>query len=200
MKYMFLSLTLVLTAVAKAQSGIPEWHYGLKADFNFTTINGKGLASGYTMGAQGGVFVERSFNKNWSLQPELLFTQSNTKKGNDFLTYYNTSGNPFAAQDIKLGYLSLPVMVKYNINKMFSLLAGPQYSLLLVDAESLLASGDDKAFKKSELSANIGGQFNLGVVSVYGRYNLGINNINNIDNRYAWHASHIQAGIAVKIN
>ena len=200
MKYKLTLLAILVTVVSRAQSGIPEWHYGLKADLNYTTINGKGLSSGYTMGAQGGIFVERSFNRTWSLQPELLFTQSNTTKANDFLTYYNTTGNPFAAKDIKLGYISLPVMVKYNINKSFSILAGPQYSLLLVDAESLLTAGDGKAFKKSEFSGNLGGQFNIGVVSIYGRYNLGINNINNIDNRYAWHSSHIQAGIAVKIN
>jgi len=200
MKYTLIFLTVFTAIASQAQTAIPEWHYGVKADLNFTTINGKGLASGYTLGAQGGIFVERSFNKKWSLQPELLFTQSNTTKGNDFLTYYNTTGNPFAAKDIKLGYLSPPVMIKYNINKSFSVLAGPQYSLLLVDAESLLTAGDGKAFKKSEVSANLGGQFNIGVVSVYARYNLGINNINNIDNRYAWHASHIQAGIAVKIN
>ncbi len=189
MKYILTFFTVLLVMVLQAQSGIPEWHYGLKADLNYTTINGKGLSSGYTMGAQGGIFVERSFNKNWSLQPEVLFTQSNTTKGNDFLTYYNTTGNPFAAKDIKLGYLSVPVMVKYNINKSFSILAGPQYSLLLVDAESLLTAGDGKAFKKSEFCGNLGGQFNIGVVSIYGRYNLGISNINNIDSRYAWHSS-----------
>jgi hypothetical protein len=200
MKYTLTLLGILIVLASQAQSAIPEWHYGLKADLNYTTINGKGLASGYTMGAQAGAFVERSFNKNWSLQPEILFTQSNTQKGNDFLTYYNTTGNPFAAKDIKLGYLSIPVMIKYNINKSFSILAGPQYSLLLVDAESLLTAGDGKAFKKSEVSANLGGQFTIGIISIYGRYNLGINNINNIDNRYAWHSSHIQAGIAVKIN
>lgn len=200
MKYTLTVLGLCIVILLRAQTGnVPEWHYGVKADLNFSTLSGHGTANGYTLGAQGGVFVERAFNSKWSIQPEVLFTQSNTKRSSDFMTYYNTVGNPYSAEDIKLAYLSIPVMLKYNVNKAFSILAGPQYGFLLKDAESLLRSGDGKAFKTGEFSANLGGQFNAGIVSLYARYNVGISNINNIDTRYAWRSSHIQAGIAFRI-
>lgn len=201
MKYLLTALVVFAAAISHAQSSsAPQWNYGVKADVNFTHIQGDGMPSGYTSGFQGGIFVERTFNSKWSVQPELLLTQNNTKKGKDFFNFYNTSGNTFAAEDVKLAYISVPVMFKYNINHNFSLLAGPQYSFLIKDAESLLRSGDGKAFKKGEFSGNVGGQFNVGRVAIYGRYNAGFSNINNIDDRYKWHSSHIQAGIAVRIN
>ncbi len=206
MKYTFSCLGILLTTLLHAQTIVPGWHYGVKADANFSTISGKGMASGYTIGVQGGGFAEYVFNSEWSLQPELLFSQNNTKKGADFLTYYNTSGNPFGANDIKLGYITVPVLLKYTINKSFSLMAGPQYGLLVVDAESLLTSHENNAFKKSELSGDLGAQLNLGKVGIYGRYVIGISNINGVskiypeDTRYAWRSSHLQIGMSIKIN
>ena len=200
MKHVLTCFGILAVAFLHAQtSNLPEWHLGVKADLNLTNINGNGLSSGYSAGGQAGFFAERTFNSSWSIQPELLFTQSNTKQSN-FATYYPANYNPFGAQDIKLAYLSIPVMFKYNVTKSFSFLAGPQYSVILVDAESLLITGNGKAFKRSEFSVNGGAQFNVGRVAIYGRYNQGISNINNIDNRYAWRASHIQLGIAVRIN
>ncbi|GAC1602457.1 MAG: porin family protein [Chitinophagaceae bacterium] len=199
MKYTLTFFGILVVTLLHAQTIVPGWHFGIKADLNFSTISGKGMTSGYTIGGQGGAYAEYIINKDWSVQPEILFTQNNTKKGADFLTYYNTDGNPFAATDIKLAYVSLPVLLKYNINKSFSILAGPQYGLLLVDAESLLSRGDGKAFKSSEISGNLGAQFNVGRVALYGRYNIGISDINNVDNRYSWRSSHLQLGIAVKI-
>ena len=90
-------------------------------------------------------------------------------------------------------------MFKYNMNKYLSILAGPQYSQMLFDAESLLDDNKGIAFKRYEVSGNAGVQFTLGSVSLYGRYNLGLSNINGIDDRYKWRSGHIQTGIAIRI-
>ena len=191
---------MLLTAtLLHAQIKQTDWHFGVKTDLNFSTIKGNGMATGYTTGAQFGGFAEKPLNSKWSIQPELLFTQSNTKKGSDFTTFYNTEGNLFASDNIKLGYISVPVMMKYNLNIYLSLLAGPQYSFMLFDAESLLDDNKGIAFKRYEISANAGLQFSIGSVALYGRYNLGLSNINNIDDRYAWYSRHIQAGVAIRI-
>jgi len=128
-----------------------------------------------------------------------LFTQTNARKGDNFMTYYNTDGNLFAADNIRLGYLTVPLMAKYQLNKYLSVLAGPQYSFMLFDAESLVDDNKGVAFKRYEWSANAGLQFTIGSVSLYGRYNAGLTNINAIDNRYAWRARHWQTGIAIMI-
>ncbi|MEP6750769.1 MAG: porin family protein, partial [Bacteroidota bacterium] len=204
MKYTLTFFGLLMVALLHAQSNnLPQWHFGVKADFNLTNISGKGMASGYTAGVQGGVYAERTFNNKWSIQPELLLSQNNTKRSDDadFFTYYNDRGNPYAAKDVKLAYISIPVMLKYNVTPAFSFLAGPQYGLLIVDAESLITSNFNNSFKKSEFSANAGAQLNVGRVSIYGRYNQGFSNVQNIpnDNRYAWRSSHIQLGVAVRL-
>lgn len=201
MKYTLTFFGILMVALSYAQSNnLPTWHFGVKADLNLSNISGNGMASGFTPGGQIGGYAERTFNNKWSIQPELLFTQNNTKKG-DIATYYPDTYNPYAATDVKLAYISVPVMLKYNVTPAFSFLVGPQYGLLLVDAESLLRLQDNKAFKKSEFSANAGAQFNAGRVSIYGRYNQGISNIQNIpsDNRYTWRSSHIQLGVAVRL-
>jgi hypothetical protein len=70
---------------------------------------------------------------------------------------------------------------------------------MLFDAESLVDDNKGIAFKRYEISANAGLQFNIGGVALYGRYNQGLNNINAIDSRYAWHSRHVQVGIAFRI-
>ncbi len=176
------------------------FHFGVKADLNLTGIRGNGMDTKFGTGVEGGVFGEWKFcnNQNWSLQPEILFTQSNTKRSDDFMTYYVSTGKRNGNESIKLTYLCVPVLVKYNLNKWFSVLAGPQYNFMVFDNDDLLISGKD-AFKSSEFSGNVGAQFNVSAVSIYGRYNFGLSNINDIDSRYAWHSSHIQVGVAVRI-
>ena len=191
-------ILLAIMAHAQAQMSTTKWQFGIKGDLNYTSIQGNGMASGFVLGGQGGIFAEKPLSAKWSVQPELLYTQSNAKKGSDFMVYYNTNGNPFASENIKLGYISVPVLVKYKFNEYFSILAGPQASFLVVDAESLMEAGDDMAFKNYEISGNVGAQFTLGHVSLYGRYNQGFTNINNIDDRYKWHSKHIQVGIAIR--
>lgn len=201
MKYTITAAALLLTLWMQAQikPNPRAWRFGVKTDLNFSNINGNGMANGYTLGAQFGGYAEKPLNNRWSIQPELLFTQSNTKKAADFTTFYNTEGNLFASDNIKLGYISLPVMMKYKLNNYLSLLAGPQYSIMLFDAESLIDDNKGVAFKRYELSANAGMQFSIGSVALYGRYNLGLTNINDIDSRYAWRSRHLQLGVAFRI-
>jgi hypothetical protein len=190
----FLFFLLLLTSHAYSQ----EWHYGPKIDLNLTSMSGKGLQSVLTGGVQAGVFAQRVFNKQWSIQPELLYTGYQVKKASDFMTYYNLNGNTSAGSNIPRYGISIPVLVRYELTDEFSLLAGPQYSYLFFTNENLLRTGED-AFKKSEFSFDAGGQYNTGNVSFSARFSKGISNVNNIDGRYPWRSNHIQIGIAVKI-
>ena len=196
---MALFLSVLLHAQTKPLN--TDWQFGVKGDLNLSNISGNGMPGGYTSGFQVGGFAEKAFNSKWSFQPEVLFSQNNTTVNvSNFLVYYlPPQGNVFAANNIKLGYISIPLMFKYKLNKYFTLAAGPQYSQMVFDAESLLTSNNDNAFKKYEASVNGGGEFTLGSVAIYGRYNQGLTNINNIDNRYSWKSSHIQIGMAIKI-
>ncbi|MFT3824557.1 MAG: porin family protein [Chitinophagaceae bacterium] len=196
MKSLFtLALLLTLTTtITRAQS----WHYGLKAGLTLSNIDGNGMSSKVKPGFQIGGFAERTFNSKWSIQPELMFSQSVVTRNDEFLKYYNTEGRSGTKDKVSLWYVAVPVLVRYNITPVISVLAGPQYGILVGTNEEFLR-GDRNAFKRSEFSANIGAQVNLNAVSFYARYNKGLNNVNDIDDRYKWTSNQVQVGIAVKI-
>lgn len=194
MKYTMVAFALLLTAAANAQT----WHFGPKVDVNYSAIDGNGLKNKYSLGFQVGGFAEYNITKHWAIQPEVLYSWSQYRKADDFLTYYNNYGRSAAGDKINLATISVPLLVRYNINKIISVLAGPQYSYLIYDDEDLLKN-DRQAFKNSEISANAGVQVNLDRVGFYARYNKGLSNINDVDERYTWKASHIQVGMAVRI-
>ena len=203
MKYTITGLLLMLTVLTQAQTKMADmdWHFGIKGDVNLSNVYGNGMPNSYTTGFQFGGYAVKAFNNQFSVQPELLFSQNNTKVNvSNFLVYYTPPrGNVFAADNIKLGYISVPVMFRYKINKYFNLVAGPQYSQMLFDAESLLQDDKGVAFKRYEVSGNAGAEFAVGSVIIYGRFNQGFTNINNIDNRYKWYSRHVQIGLAIKI-
>jgi hypothetical protein len=194
MKYTLVCTALLLTFVANAQN----FHFGPKLDLNYSALKGDGMKNKFSAGFQAGAFAEYNFDKHWAIQPELLYTWNPYKKGDDFMTYYNNSGRSAAGTNINLAYITVPVLARYNLNKVLSFMAGPQFSYLVFEDEDLLKEGR-KAFDKPEISADAGVQVNLGNVGFYARYVKGLTDINDVDDRYTWKSSHVQVGIAVRI-
>lgn len=192
------NITVLVALLSASISHAQEWHFGPTLSLQYAGIDGKGMKSTVSPGWQAGAFAEIKWNANWGIQPEVLFTWMQYKKAGDFLTYYNNYGRTNANSTIKLAYISVPLLLKYHVNKTLSFLAGPQYSYLLYDDENLLKS-NAAAFKNYELSAAAGAQVNIGSVGFHARYNWGLSNINNIDDRYKWRSNHVQAGISVQI-
>ncbi len=174
-----------------------SFHAGVKAGLNFSKNDGNGMGN-FQTGYDAGVFGQLGFGKKWAVQPEVYYSQRNTNRSDDFLTYYNVTGNPVADKKVKLGYISIPVLLHYHIKDWLSVQAGPQYNLMVYDDENLLTSGK-KAFKKNDFGLAGGVEVTQGRVIFYGRYYHGLSNINNADERYEWKARQIQAGIGYRI-
>ena len=114
---------------------------------------------------------------------------------------YNTAvNNVFDINNVyNLNYLSIPILLRYNMFGGFlTLNAGPQFGILLQQDKSLLQNGRD-AFKSGDLSMVAGAQLNILMLRVYGRYNIGLTNINNIDDRDKWTSQQIQIGLGLKL-
>jgi hypothetical protein len=75
--------------------------------------------------------------------------------------------------------------------------AGPQFGILLQQDKSLLQNGQE-AFKTGDFSMVGGVQLNILMLRVYARYNVGLSNINNLDNRDQWKSQQIQMGLGWK--
>lgn len=209
MKHTLTGVFVLLCAMAHAQD--PDlnqtkplgqqpntWHYGVKAALNFSGVKGNGMKTSMVAGGELGAFVSYDLSSHWGLQIEGIASQNTVKRGDDFLTYYNVDGFTASDDKAKLTYLNVPLLVRYRLSEDWSLVAGPQAGFLLNDNENFL-NYDRRAFKTSEISGLGGVEFNISSVALYARYQFGISNINDVDNRYEWRARHLQIGIAVRI-
>ena len=146
--------------------------FGLKAGLNFATINGNniGNSDGVTS-FNFGAMVEIPISEKFSFQPELLFSGQgySTGSGSDDL--------------VALNYLNIPLMGKYYLTKRFSVEAGPQIGFLLSANEQSLDINVKDSFKTIDFGVNLGLGYKLDNGINFGaRYNLGISDINNVDN------------------
>ncbi|HEU4608394.1 MAG TPA: outer membrane beta-barrel protein, partial [Chitinophagaceae bacterium] len=88
-------------------------------------------------------------------------------------------------KDVKLDYLSIPILLSYRPSKLISFQAGPQFGILLNQDKNLVQNGGE-AFKNGDLSLLGGVQLNIGGIRLGGRYAVGLNNINDISNQDEW--------------
>jgi hypothetical protein len=126
-KYMLIICTLFLGVTVMAQT--QKVKLGVKAGLNISSLTfdeSELNASGKT-GFTAGVMVEIPMAKNFSLQPELLYSQQGTKIS--FSDQEVTNSN--YKSTIKLNYLNIPVMLKYYVIEGLSVQAGPQIGILL---------------------------------------------------------------------
>lgn len=188
-KIVLLFCTFLLSIIAWSQTT----KYGLTLGANYTQLNGKGVDNTYSLGFVAGGFARVPLTDKWNVQPELLFNYVNGQKGNDFLEVYNDNGNQSARNAIVLSYISVPVLFGYKVTKLLTVNAGPQYDFLLDDNEDLVANGS-RAFKLNNIGVTGGAELNLSGFRVFANYELGLTNINDIDNRYKWNKNEALIG------
>ncbi len=195
MKKVLLSLTMFIAFVASSHAqGV---RLGVKVGTNLNKIEGQSFNDGFDLSYHAGGFAEIDFNKKWGIQPEVLYNQT-TGRRSSFNTLYASVANPNGSEKFKLNYLSIPILLRYNVGSLLSLNAGPQFGILLSDDKTLLQSGQS-AFKSGDFSMVGGAQLNFAFLRVYGRYNIGLQNINDIDNKDKWTNQQIQLGIGLKL-
>ena len=194
MKKLFLSITAFIITFSTLQA--QGFKFGVKLGANLNKLTGQSFKDGYDLGYHVGAFTEIGLTKNFGIQPELLFNQVNTKRASGFNEIYSQSNlNP---SNIDLKYLSIPILLRYNVGPFLSLNLGPQFGILIDDKENLRDNGA-AAFKKGDLSAVAGATLNISKFRIYGRYNIGLNNLNDIDNKDQWKSQQVQLGFGVAL-
>ncbi|TAE09236.1 MAG: PorT family protein [Bacteroidetes bacterium] len=193
-------LLLGLLVLVGANSVMAQaFRLGIKGGANFTKIGGESFSNDFNFGYHLGGFAEIDFNKSIGIQPEVLFNQSNTQTSANFNNIYiGIGGTASQGEQVRLDYLSIPVLLRINASKMVTLLVGPQYSILINHKENLFTNGRE-AFKNGDFALATGLQLNLQSFRVYGRYNIGLSNMNDIDNKDRWRNQQLQLGIGIKL-
>ena len=183
-----IAVALLLFATSQAQS----FHAGFKAGANINKITGESFSQQFTYGYHAGVFATLGLGTKLSIQPEVLLNQINTDTSSQFSKIYSSFASN--ASHVKLNYLSIPVLIGYKLAPFLTIQAGPQFGILMNNNNNLVQNGK-QAFKKGDLSMLAGLQIKVGAIRVYGRYAIGVNNINDIDNKDKWKSQSFQIGV-----
>lgn len=120
MKKLVLGAAIAMSSLTFAQQ------FGIKAGMNVSSLSSEeGLSDqGSKIGFNAGVFMNAPLAENFSIQPELMYSQMGDK-------YNQTIAGTTYARSRHLDYVTLPVMFQYNATPAFYLEAGPEFGLLV---------------------------------------------------------------------
>lgn len=190
---MKIKLPLIVAIMFFANAAFAQFSIGVKAGANIMKIEGRSFTDEFRYGYHLGGFLTVPIGGRFAIQPEVLFNQFQTRTGNEFRDIYQT---PFDNTDVTLNYLSIPVLLNYKLAPFVVLQAGPQFGRLINRDENLLVNGRE-AFSDGDLSMLGGVQVNILKLRLNGRYVIGLNNINDIDNRDSWRNQGFQLSVGL---
>ena len=192
MKKIMLIAAIFIAFAAQAQEKIG---IGIKVGQNFTSVNSVAVDR-HAASFHGGVTFQIGLTEKISLVPELLLSQTklatNTSIG-DVL-----GDNKFKPETYHLDYLMIPLLVQVKPFSALLLHAGPQYGILLDQKKDGLENAQF-AFKQGEFSFVGGAKLNLGGFFVYGRYVVGLQDINDLQDQAKWKTTQWQLGIGMSL-
>ncbi len=192
MKSRILLLSVMMAAIS-LPSFSQSFKFGVKAGADINKVTGKSFDEEFKIGYHVGAFATIQMNKI-GIQPEVYFSQVNAKKGSDSSAFFNINN----IREAKLSYLNIPILVNLNFSKNVAIQLGPQYSILFNESSSALTNGQN-AFKKGDFSLVGGLQIKVSRIRVYGRYVVGLSDINDFDNKEKWKNQTIHLGVGYAI-
>jgi hypothetical protein len=186
-KILLIALIFTVSAISVSAQG---FKLGIKGGADIHKIDGKAFKDQFSYGYHVGGFAQIGLSSKFGIQPEVLFSQVNVDTSEQFSEIYDFN----SVSKVKLQYLKIPLLLNYSPNPFVTLQAGPQYGILLDNNSSLVKNGKD-AFTKGDFSMIGGLQLNISKIKIYGRYAVGLNNINDIDDQDKWKNQNIQLGV-----
>lgn len=186
------SVAITLSLFIASSTSAQGVRLALHAGANMGKIDGKSFKDEYKLGYHLAVAPEIMFSKKWGVQPEVMFSQTNTTTSTAFEDIYKISSSEL--KDVKLNYLSIPLLLSFRPVSFLTFQAGPQFGILMNKQKKFLENGRD-AFSNGDFSMLAGAQINILRLRVYGRYGIGLNNINDIDEQDQWKSQTLQLGV-----
>jgi hypothetical protein len=194
MKKIFLAISMVALfaagAYAQSISG------GLKAGVNISNqklkLGDESESLDSKIGFHAGGYLTAMISDNFGIQPELLFSAMGAKEDDVNLNF---------------GYISIPVMLRYNVSENINIQAGPQAGFLMsAKAKADGESEDMKDFYNSiDFGVAVGLGADFGKVNAGARYYAGLSNIagdefsDEFGDDFSWKNSAIQIFLGVKL-
>ncbi len=138
---------------------MPGYQIGVKGGFSLVNFKGYRSYYGDRDTFHGGIFIEKIYSEKISLRFEGLYSQKGPR------VYVRNAPGSRVEAPLRLHYIDLPALVKYQIIEDIYFFAGPQMSLLL--ARNIKLYGGEKDLESPvkgsdvELSGVIGFSFDI---------------------------------------
>lgn len=134
-----------------------DFNGGVLGGINATQVFGDSFSGPNKAGLYLGVFVNRYFSKRSSIQLELDFIQKGSRKNP------NSSTGDYNSYLLKLNYIELPVLYKYDFAEKGTLEAGLTLGVLVNNYEEANGSTDvsGEEFNSLDFGADIGIYYTL---------------------------------------
>ncbi len=169
--------------------------FGIKAGLNIAnqkfSNNGLSVTPTAIVGIHGGAYLTIMFSEHLGLQPELLYSAQGSK--------YSFSGSTVTT---KINYITLPILLRYNVNDLISFHAGPQLGVV-ASAKSVSGSNSTDVknqLKSTDLGLAFGGTIDLPIkLNITLRYILGLSNIDNTGSSGTYKNNTIQISLGYKL-
>src|SRR5688572_10361746 len=121
----------LIASLLISQALLAQFHIGLKGGANVTKIEGRSFKDEFKYGYHLGGFAEIGLGGKIGIQPEVLFNQYATTVDSSYKEIYENVFNPAYQRNVKLNYLSIPILLNYKLlGNFLTLQAGPQFGIL----------------------------------------------------------------------
>jgi hypothetical protein len=157
-----LSLTVLMISVLSSFA-MAQVSLGLRAGANLS--NQKADRSGDAkLGLFGGFYLTGNLSESLAVQPEI---------------YYSSMGSKDGSNKANLGYISIPVLLRFNFNEMVNIHLGPQFGILTSARfkDSNTSIDAKNGYKDLDVGGTIGVGVDLGPFNAGLRYYQGFSDI-----------------------
>lgn len=190
-KYIFIALAFV------SMNAFSQEHFnlGIKVGQNFSKVDNVAAdrsQASFHIGAQASIRLTNIL----SVAPEVILSQTKLEADPSLMDVLG--GNNLQPETYHLNYLSFPVLLQVKpINKLI-LELGPQYSVLMnqsKDGKELA----NMAFNSGEFAFVGGAKIQFSNIAAYGRYVVGMQDINALQDQQHWKTRQWQLGISLNL-
>ena len=191
-KYSLLLFTIIGVGQLKAQE---TFNLGIKVGQNFTSISSV-AADRNKASYHAGVAMHVGITKQWGITPEIILSQTKLETAPSITNLL--SKNILQPETYHLNYLAIPILAEFKPFSKLSIQAGPQYSILLDQKKDGIGNAS-MAFKNGEFAVVGGAKIDLGGFFVYGRYVVGLQAINELQDQSKWKTTQWQLGLGMSL-
>jgi hypothetical protein len=191
-KYIVIILSLCFITSLNAQE---KFSLGIKVGQNFSSVNNVQVDHN-TASYHAGVNLHFGINDKMGIAPEIILSQTKLETTPSIINMLD--GVAVSPETYHLNYLSIPILFDFKPFHKLSLQAGPQYSILLDQKKDGIGNAT-MAFNNGEFAFVGGAKLNLGGFFLYGRYVVGLQNINELQDQSKWKTTQWQLGVGMSL-